>query len=333
MILADKIITLRKKSGWSQEELAEKLGISRQSVSKWESGASIPDLDKIIKMSGLFGVSTDYLLKDEIEEIAFSETDDETDQEVHSVSVEDANTYMEDSREYARWMAPAVASCVIAPAVLFFMLAASTAGLWGMSSDMAAGFGVALLLIIIAIAVGVMIMRSMAMSKYDYLEKENISLEYGVKGIVQKNRDAYVKCYRNSITLGVMLCILGVVPLLIAGAMGMSDFVCICFLSLMLVLIAIGVYFFVRSGIIYGSFEKLLQEGSYSKGNKEIERKIAWFPGAYWCIAVAIFLLEGLKNDNWKSAGYIFPIAGVLYAAIYCIMKAVVQSRKDSEKK
>ena len=61
MILAEKIMTLRKKNGWSQEELAEQMNVSRQSVSKWESGASIPDLERIIAMSKLFGVSTDYL--------------------------------------------------------------------------------------------------------------------------------------------------------------------------------------------------------------------------------------------------------------------------------
>lgn len=68
MILAEKIALLRKRNEWSQEQLAEKLDISRQSVSKWESGASIPDMDKILKLSRLFEVSTDYLLKDEIVE-------------------------------------------------------------------------------------------------------------------------------------------------------------------------------------------------------------------------------------------------------------------------
>ena len=62
MILADKIIEERKRNGWSQEELAEKLKVSRQAVSKWEGAQSIPDLDKILQMSSLFGVSTDYLL-------------------------------------------------------------------------------------------------------------------------------------------------------------------------------------------------------------------------------------------------------------------------------
>lgn len=70
MILAEKIMQLRKKNGWSQEELAEQLNVSRQSVSKWESAQSIPDLNKILAMSELFGVSTDYLLKDDAEEIS-----------------------------------------------------------------------------------------------------------------------------------------------------------------------------------------------------------------------------------------------------------------------
>ena len=68
MILAEKIIKLRKQKGWSQEDLALQMGVSRQSVSKWESMSSLPDLDKIIKLSNLFGVSTDYLLKDDMEE-------------------------------------------------------------------------------------------------------------------------------------------------------------------------------------------------------------------------------------------------------------------------
>ncbi|WP_278712473.1 helix-turn-helix domain-containing protein [Eubacterium ventriosum] len=68
MILAEKISEERKKNGWNQEELAEKLSVSRQSVSKWESGQSVPDLNRILELARIFGVTTDYLLKDEIEE-------------------------------------------------------------------------------------------------------------------------------------------------------------------------------------------------------------------------------------------------------------------------
>lgn len=66
MILADKITEERKKNGWSQEELADKLGVSRQAVSKWESAGSTPDLQRVIQLAQLFDVSTDYLLRDEV---------------------------------------------------------------------------------------------------------------------------------------------------------------------------------------------------------------------------------------------------------------------------
>ena len=60
MILADKIIDLRKKAGWSQEELASQLGVSRQSVSKWEGAQAVPDIERILQLSRIFGVTTDY---------------------------------------------------------------------------------------------------------------------------------------------------------------------------------------------------------------------------------------------------------------------------------
>ncbi len=65
MNLANRIQTLRKQSGMSQEALAEKLGVTRQAVSKWESEQSAPDMENIIAISDLFEVSTDYLLKGE----------------------------------------------------------------------------------------------------------------------------------------------------------------------------------------------------------------------------------------------------------------------------
>jgi transcriptional regulator with XRE-family HTH domain len=63
MNIADRIQSLRKNKGISQEELADKVGVSRQAVSKWESEQSVPDLDRVIIMSEYFGVTTDYILK------------------------------------------------------------------------------------------------------------------------------------------------------------------------------------------------------------------------------------------------------------------------------
>lgn len=63
MTIADRIQFLRKTAGISQEELAEKIGVSRQAISKWESAQSLPDIEKIVLLSEFFHVSTDYLLK------------------------------------------------------------------------------------------------------------------------------------------------------------------------------------------------------------------------------------------------------------------------------
>ena len=93
MILADKIIKERKKLGLSQEELAEKMNVSRQAVSKWESAQSIPEIDKLLQLSRLFGVTTDYLLKDEIEDEEYSASSEEN--TLRKVSLKEANAYLE----------------------------------------------------------------------------------------------------------------------------------------------------------------------------------------------------------------------------------------------
>ena len=68
MSFSEKLMDLRRKSGLSQEQLADRLGVTRQSVSKWESGAAMPELVKLISLSDIFGVSVDYLVKDYLEE-------------------------------------------------------------------------------------------------------------------------------------------------------------------------------------------------------------------------------------------------------------------------
>lgn len=67
MTFNEKLLSLRRKSGFSQEELAEKLGVSRQAVSRWEMGETMPDAQNILMLSDIFGVSTDYLLRDKTE--------------------------------------------------------------------------------------------------------------------------------------------------------------------------------------------------------------------------------------------------------------------------
>ena len=68
MALSEKLYALRRKSGLSQEQLAEQLNVSRQAISKWEAGQSIPESDKLLSISNYFHVSLDYLMKEETQD-------------------------------------------------------------------------------------------------------------------------------------------------------------------------------------------------------------------------------------------------------------------------
>ena len=119
MIFADKLIQLRKKSGWSQEELAEQLGVSRQSVSKWEGAQSFPDIEKIVKMSQLFGVSTDYLLKEDEEAPSYFEVDETP--KVRRVTMEEASEFLAIKEKASKQIALATFLCIISPVCLLFL--------------------------------------------------------------------------------------------------------------------------------------------------------------------------------------------------------------------
>ena len=222
MILADKIITLRKNAGWSQEELASQLGVTRQSVSKWEGAQSVPDLDKVVQMSRLFGVSTDYLLKDELEEEEFVESEvDET--PLRRVTMEQAARYLALRKACAPKIALAVAMCIVSPVVIIFLSAMADAGLGGISENLAAGLGVSVILALVAIAVGIFLSCGAKMKEFDFLEKEPFETEYGVSGMVRERRKAYEPTASRCTILGVVLCILAVVPLMLGVGLASSD--------------------------------------------------------------------------------------------------------------
>lgn len=332
MILAEKIVMLRKKNGWSQEDLAEKLDISRQSVSKWESGTSIPDLERIVNMSQLFGVTTDYLLKDEIEEVNFSEDNSTDDVDGKVVTVEEANAFLEATRKFAARIAPAVSLCVLSPVVLLLLGGMSECGIGNITENMAGGIGVIVLLLMVAVAVAVFIVNGLSYGKYDAIEKEKLVLQYGVSGIVEKAKENFAGSFRICIVLGVVLCILGVVPLMLVAAFaGENDFLAIVSVDILLIMVAIAVWLFVWSGCIWGGYQKLLQEEDYTVENKALNKKYEFVPAVYWCVTVAIYLAVSLPTMNWETTWVIWPVAAVLFAALMVILKAV--SKKQLSEK
>lgn len=332
MILADKITMLRKRSGWSQEELAERLGVSRQAVSKWESGTSLPDLDRIIKMSELFCVSTDYLLKDEVQEITLPEGDGAAESSGgYDLSLEEANAFLELTRRLSSRMAAAIALLVLSPVCLIQLGAVAEFRKTSLTEGMAAGIGLSVLLVLVAIGVGLLIFDGMKLSRYRHLEEEELTLQYGVKGLVERRRQADESGYRASVVAGVVLCILGVIPLLLAGTMELGDYITTSCVSLLLVLVAAAVFLFVRFGNIWSSYKKILQEEEYTWEQKRTNRKLAWFPGVYWLVVTAVYLAFSFSTGRWNFTWIVWPVAGVLFAALYGILQALVKRKSETE--
>ena len=328
MILADKIINLRKKNGWSQEELAEKLGVTRQSVSKYEGAQSIPDLDKILKLSEIFGVTTDYLIKDELEEEEYvpsqmQENESESDRIVHKVTMEMANEYLQIIDWSAGKTAFATMLCILSPIVLLMLGAMSEMPNYHISENAAAGIGICVLIVLIAIAVTIFILCGMKTKKYEFMEKEDIETVYGVSGMVKEKRDAYHSPYVTQLVIGIACCICSVIPLFGTLAVSESDFYMVSAVCMLLTLVAIGTYFIVRSAAKMNAMNQLLEEEDYTRQKKHENKKMSGPVTVYWLIATAIYLAWSFTTNDWDRTWIIWPVVGVLFPAFYAIVSGI----------
>ena len=328
MILADKIINLRKKNGWSQEELAEKLGVTRQSISKYEGAQSIPDLDKILKLSEIFGVTTDYLIKDELEEEEYApsqmqENESESDRSVHKVTMEMANEYLQIIDWSAGKTAFATMLCILSPIVLLMLGAMSEMPNYHISENATAGIGICVLIVLIAIAVTIFILCGMKTKKYEFMEKEDIETAYGVSGMVKEKRDAYHSMYVTQLVIGIACCICSVIPLFGTLAVSESDFYMVSAVCMLLTLVAIGTYFIVRSAAKMNAVNQLLEEEDYTRQKKHENKKMSGPVMVYWLIATAIYLAWSFTTNDWDRTWIIWPVVGVLFPAFYAIVNGI----------
>lgn len=322
MILAEKITQLRKQKGWSQEELANRLQVSRQAVSKWEGGASIPDLDKVLKISELFQVSTDYLLKDALEapDAASAALPPVPEVEpLHTVTLQEANDYLQLVQAVCGRIAAGVGLCILCPIALLLLAA------WADGTpreDFAAGAGMIVLLVLVALGLLLILPAALQLENYDYLEKEVFQLGYGVAGIVEKQKKENGPRFLRQNTWGVVGCVLCVVPLMAAVMLGGSDVWMAAAVSLLLAIVAAAVQPLIRAGMQQAAFDKLLQTGDYTVYNKQVTRRVGWFAGAYWCCVTALYLAVSFRNDSWSRSWYIWAVAGVLFAAVWLAVRA-----------
>ena len=283
MILADKIIDLRKKAGWSQEELADKLGVSRQSVSKWEGAQSIPDMNKILQLSELFGVSTDYLLKDSLEAPEPQAAPADADAEGATfVSMEEANAFLNHKAESAPRIALGVLLCILSPITLILLGGAQDTGRLPLTEMQAAMIGLMVLFLMVAGAVLLFVLNGMRGNKFEYLEKDALDTAYGVSGMVRERMQREEGDHTRSV-------------------------------SAILVLAAVGVYILVKAAIPWEGYRMLLEQGDYTRDRKRNARR---YGGIYWSVITAAYLAVSFLTNRWDVTWIIWPVAGVLYGVV-----------------
>lgn len=316
MILADKIIALRKKNGWSQEELADKVGVSRQAVSKWEGAQSIPDLDKLLTLSKLFGVSTDYLLKEDAPE--FVQSTEEPLDTIRAVTLEDANEYLT-LREAA---APRIALGVmlaIASAMIVVLAAAITEKI---NSEFIMMGGVAVCLVLVASAVFLFVSTGQMSQEYEFMDKEPFETKYGVEGMVRARKEQFKSTYIKLIAFAIPLLVVSPIPILVGSAADNGSHI-LYMVAVTLGIIAIGVALIVFAGVRWESFNKLLQEGDYTHENKKASVALAPFISAYWLILVAVYLGVSLTQGAWGHSWIIMVIGSILFVVFYVFARMI----------
>lgn len=351
MTLSEKIMNLRKKNGWSQEELAERLDISRQSVSKWESGESVPTLEKLIRISEIFEVSTDYLLKDDFKEEKFDRNkssiymnkieessyinnrnissdiaidriigEEKANENVikrRKTSFEEVSNYIELAEITAKKFARAVMLCILSPVMLVLLAGFAEQNKIPIKEDHAAMIGLIILLIMVASAVSVFIKYGMKMDKFKYMDRP-IEVDSSSLRFVEEKNDSFEGKLQQSMAFGVALCIIGAIPLITA-----EEYIMVICVALLLVLISIGVNMIVKADTLREGYEKVLQIGEYTLEEKENNRKNEHLDTIYWCTIATIYLAYSFYTFNWHISWVIWPCAGVFYAVVEAITKVV----------
>ncbi len=319
MILAEKIVRLRKQLGWSQEELAEKMGISRQSISKWESTNSIPDLNRIIMLAEIFDVSTDFLLKDENE--AFDSRDECKEPDTIQISLEQAVKYIENKMEVSALITKGVMLCVCSVVPLFFFLAMAETNRLNLPGDLAAAIGVVSILVMVSIGISFFIKTNQYENDITLIDNEKFELAYGVHSVFKEKLQKFRVTYNRRLSVGIFMFIISFVPLMFVSMFSSGSDIILMMLIVLILMIAAGIYIVAPVSAKYEAYNNILKD-SYletvkSKRTKRIEKLAAF----YWPLLTAIFLGWSLWTMDWGVTWIVWPVGAVLFAALVGLME------------
>ena len=182
-----------------------------------------------------------------------------------------------------------------------------------------------LLAFVFLLLVFLFITKGGKLSQYEVLEKEAFETEYGVDGMVKERLPSHESINTKAMTTGVLMCVLGAVPLVMCSVLGMSSFIITSMVCLLLLLVATAVYLFVSVCGVNNSYKMLLQIGDYTNEMKSKNKKLDPLTRGYWMAMVVIYLSVSFLTGRWDRTWIIWAVSGVLFALIRIIAESFIK--------
>ncbi|WP_141504446.1 helix-turn-helix domain-containing protein [Paenibacillus luteus] len=260
MSFSEKLLQLRKEKGYSQEMLAEKLGTTRQAVSKWENGQGFPETEKLLMIGNLFEVSIDYMLKE-------NELKSGAKEHGYYVSQEMAEGYLSHQQKSSNRIATGV--CLLIMAFLPYLMLRHEPVVYSV-------------LIILLAAGGVVVLVSAILKdeeRYHVLGKEALMLDQGYMKQLKERLNQLKSRYTLVIIVGAGMLAVGAIAFLLEEK-GISEGALVPYYPVCVVLIAMGTYIIIRTSTLWSSYSLLIYNEKYiNRRNdgfwRKIKRKLA----------------------------------------------------------
>ena len=294
MALSENLQFLRSRKEMTQEQLAEQLEVSRQSVSKWESGASFPEMDTLLRICDLYDVNLDTLLRGSVE----------------ATSVSDTAQYDAFMNRFSRRIALAVSAIIAGVALMIFLSAYNPSDSFQMLS-------VALFMLILTVSVVVMVGSGI---QHDHFCKKHPFIQ---DFYTEEEKEVFHQKFVWYMAGGVGAILFGVVLLIGTFAFlpekePYESIASACFL----LLIAGAVYSFIYAGIQEDKYKiwKYNRDNNPSPEAKKKLNAIGTGCGIIMLLATAVYVSLGFTKDAWGTAWWVFPVGGILCGVVSVVL-------------
>ena len=296
MGFSENLQILRKMKNMSQEQLAEKLEVSRQAVSKWESGSGYPETEKLITICEIFDCSIDEILKGK-----FSED-----------SNGDKKQYENSMNRFSKGIALAIVIILIGVTIFMYFAGIPAAE---EIKDKYSIMGVAILLLFIVVAVPIFIVLGIEQENY---KRKNPKLpNFYTEDEIEKFNAKFAK----AIAIAVMINILSAIQLIFLYGMEIVNDESTIPVVILLGMTTISVFIYVYYGIQKSKYDIELYNKMSSKLSKQENDKVGKICGVIMIIATMIFFTCGVVYNLWHIAWIVYPIGGMMCGIVSIIFE------------